>query len=203
MPFRTSRLATLAAVVVGVPTGQTVEFSTPAYIPTEHPVGDAVPYTVCADGYGWVRPSVDDQRRYLKSLGEEYQQLARYTPPFSGLRFAAIVGDPERERYALATSGLWAATPNTDQCDRTGELSLLMDRQVIEILTAQPSGSHHVRRPATTSSLSTQFPQPIMRSVTSSTMRMGRGSTPAAFSAVRPRSISRPRPATAAARTAR
>lgn len=98
-------------------------------------------------GYGWVRPSLDDQRRYLTSLGGRYRELASYSPPFAGAyttdasgtttwRFAELftfVGDPEDERYALAGSGLWAATPNTARCRRSASLTLLAERAVTEL----------------------------------------------------------------------
>jgi len=109
------------------------------------PAGLSMPYTVCSEGYGWVRPSLDDQRRYLTSLGGEFQQFASdpgllfagaYTTDALGTdtwhyaMFWALVGDPEKERYALARTGLWSATPNTKECDRSGELTLLIERQV-------------------------------------------------------------------------
>jgi hypothetical protein len=44
--------------------------------------------------------------------------------------FWALVGERDREAYALARTGLWSATPNSEGCDRSGELTLLVERQV-------------------------------------------------------------------------
>jgi hypothetical protein len=113
------------------------------------PRSEPVTYFVCAEGSGWTRPSSDDQRRHLLSLGGEFTQFASDPGSlFVGVSsasnqdqnawhyglFWAIVGGPEKERYAVARTGLWAAAPDTKNCDRTGELTLLIDRQVTGML---------------------------------------------------------------------
>jgi hypothetical protein len=113
---------------------------------TYTPAGTDVAYTVCAEGYGWGRPTLDDQRRHLASLGGEFRQFASdpgllFDGAYLGrdaagnivwdyADFWALVGDPQREQYALARSGLWSATPDSSRCDRRAELTLLTGRVV-------------------------------------------------------------------------
>jgi hypothetical protein len=113
------------------------------------PRGEPVAYSVCAEGAGWTRPSPDDERHYLSSLGREFPEFASdpgllfagaYLSDSEGrdvwqyALFWAIVGDPEKERYAVARTGVWSALPDTKNCVRTGELTLLIDRRVTRML---------------------------------------------------------------------
>ncbi len=122
----------------------------PATVPTSSPSPqpDPVAYSVCAEGYGWVRPSLDDQRRHLASLGGELQQFASdpgslfagaYVGDAQGRNiwhyaiFWTFVSEPKYEQYALARSGLWSATPNTSGCDRSARLTLLIDHAATDM----------------------------------------------------------------------
>lgn len=58
--------------------------------PTRQP--EPLAYTVCSEGYGWMRPSLDDQRRHLTSLGGEFQQLAIQGYLFEGAYVADAQG---------------------------------------------------------------------------------------------------------------
>ena len=121
----------------------------PATVPTVSPSPQPVPlaYSVCAEGYRWVRPSPDDQERYLTSLGGEFEKLASDGFLFQGAYvgdahgrniwhyaiFWPFVGEPKDEQYALARSGLWSATSNTSDCDRSAGLTLLIDHEVTDV----------------------------------------------------------------------
>jgi hypothetical protein len=107
--------------------------------------GVSVWHAVCSEGFGWTRPSPDDQRRYLVSLGGEFAQFASdrsslfmgdHPSDINGLTFGlfwAVVADPEQQKLALARTGLWTATPNTKNCNRSGELTLLIERRVTDM----------------------------------------------------------------------
>lgn len=98
------------------------------------PAGDLVTYKVCSEGYGWVRPSPDDQRRHLESLGGEFQQLT--ADPgflFQQSYLWTFVSERKDEQYALARSGLWAATPKTESCHRSAGLTLLIEHAATEL----------------------------------------------------------------------
>lgn len=97
------------------------------------PAGDTVQYRTCAQGDAWVRPNADDQSRHLLSLGGEFSDLAAQGYLFQPGWLWTFVGDVEDERYALARSGLWTASPDTDACDRSAGLTLLIEHEVMEM----------------------------------------------------------------------
>ena len=57
---------------------------TTAASPSPRAEPEIVESTVCAEGSGWVRPVLDDQRRYLTSLGGEFERLASDGSLFAG-----------------------------------------------------------------------------------------------------------------------
>jgi hypothetical protein len=77
-------------------------------------------------------------------LGGEFQRLAAGGFLFEGAYVAdaqgrdvwhyglfwAFVGEGKDEQYALARSGLWAASPDSSPCDRSAGLTLLIDHAV-------------------------------------------------------------------------
>lgn len=153
MAFRLLIAGVFAILLIACSDGRTAP---PAPIPPPTPeaevfapAGDPVPYKVCAEGYGWVRPGLDDQRRHLASLGGEFQQFASdpgsffagaYVGQGGGTAtawqyaiFWARVSEPEDEQYALARSGLWSATPNTSTCDRSAGLTLTIGYVVTDM----------------------------------------------------------------------
>jgi hypothetical protein len=130
----------------------------PLILPTASPTPESHPvaYTVCAEGWGWARPSRDDQRRYLASLGGEFEQFAAYDPPFQGastsddggktnvwhyVDFWAFVAEPRDEHSAVTLSGLWSASPDSSACDRSSGLTLLLDRAVTDVSFAGDTAS--------------------------------------------------------------
>ena len=165
MPVRLLIILVCAVAVVSCSGGST---ATPASTPTPakapylaggyqganegtiyQPAGDPVAYRVCAEGNGWVRPSLDDQRRHLASLGGEFQQLASdpgslFQGAYLGRDahgnisvgysiFWTFVSEPKDEQYAPARSGLWSATPNAAACDRSAGLTLLIEHEVTDM----------------------------------------------------------------------
>jgi hypothetical protein len=116
----------------------------PAASPT--PQSYSLSYNVCAESYGWVRPSLDDERRHLESLGGEFARDASYgfdgayTSQDGGKTnvwryglFWPFVNEPKDEQYALARTGLWTAAPDSSGCDRSSALTLLIDRAVTDM----------------------------------------------------------------------
>ena len=115
---------------------------TTAASPSPRAEPEIVESTVCAEGSGWVRPVLDDQRRYLTSLGGEFERLASDGSLFAGAYlgrdsqnwhyavFWTFVAEPKDEEYAVARSGLWSASPDASGCNRSSALTLLIDYEV-------------------------------------------------------------------------